>query len=189
MNPTASTPTYIKLGSPGSPMMPTAPFTQTRSSADTTAMPTAIRYVELSDLLATSSYVRPAANRRTKAKIKSPSVQFQPCPSTPSPNSVNPKGISSRSPVPTAIRIIFFCIRVMWLTTLDHTSFAVGPKRARMPNSECHETEPDSPGDEQQASYSSEGDACGHHFLCENEQREANDPNQVHYASKEQESH
>jgi hypothetical protein len=77
----------------------------------------------------------------------------------------------------------------MWLTTLDHTSSAVAPKRTQTPNSEGRETEPDTPSDEQQTRYSSERDACGHHFLCENEQREANDPNQVHDAPIEQEGH
>ena len=50
-------------------------------------------------------------------------------------------------------------------------------------------TEPDSPSDKQHASYSSERDACGHHFLCESKQRETNDPNQIHYACIEQEGH
>ena len=58
-----------------------------------------------------------------------------------------------------------------------------------MPCSEGRETEPDSPSDEEQARYFSERDACRHQFLCENEQREANDPNQVHYSSIEQEGH
>ena len=63
------------------------------------------------------------------------------------------------------------------------------PEADKTPCSESREAEPDSPSDEQQASNSSERDAYGHHFLCENEQREANDPNQVHYASIEQEGH
>jgi len=63
------------------------------------------------------------------------------------------------------------------------------PEADKTPCSEGRETKPDSPSDEQQASYSSERDACGHHFLYENQQREANDPNQVHYASIEQEGH
>ena len=76
-----------------------------------------------------------------------------------------------------------------WLTTLHHTSSAVAPKRARMPNSEGRETEPDTPSDEQHTRYSSDRDASGHYFFCENEQREGNDPNQVHDAAIEQEGH
>ena len=63
------------------------------------------------------------------------------------------------------------------------------PEADKTPSLEGRETEPGSRSDEQQASYSSERDACGHRFLCENEQREANDPSQVHYACIEQEGH
>lgn len=56
-------------------------------------------------------------------------------------------------------------------------------------DSEGRETEPDTPSDEQQTRYSSERKASGHRFFYENEQREANDPNQVHDAPIEQEDH
>src|SRR5262245_46502059 len=77
----------------------------------------------------------------------------------------------------------------MWLTNLNHISFAVATKRARKPNSEGCETEPDTPRDEHQTCHSSERDTSWHHFFYENKQSKANYPNQIHDAPTKQETH
>ncbi len=101
MIPMEITPKYIKLASLFSdPIMPTAPFTQTRRNTVASATPPAALYATVPPFLAINSYARPVPNRRTPATTKSARSQ-----TTSSVYCIAIKGSSNMIPVAMARRM------------------------------------------------------------------------------------